>query len=60
MEDILGGLNAGQVTQSEASSIADSLSDLVDSSMLQVRRGLQYEYCMLGFVREIVSCLPLP
>lgn len=36
------------------------LSELIDSSLLQVRRGPSYAYRMLGYVREVVNSLDHP
>lgn len=60
MEDILNGLSSGQLSHTEVIRVADSVSDLVDSSLLQVRRGREYGYFMLGYIREIVRRLALP
>jgi predicted ATPase len=35
----------------------DLVSDLVDRSMLQVRRGTEYRYSMLGHIREVIGTL---
>jgi non-specific serine/threonine protein kinase len=58
MADILNELSSGQMARAQASRIEDSVSELVDSSLLQVRRGPEYGYFMLGHVREIVRCFP--
>jgi predicted ATPase/transcriptional regulator with XRE-family HTH domain len=50
-------LSSDQMAGAQASRIEDSVSELVDSSLLQVRRGPEYGYFMLGYVRETVRCL---
>jgi hypothetical protein len=40
-----------------APDLLGQLSGLVDSSLVQVRRGARYSYRLLGYVREFVNSL---
>ncbi|MEV5379879.1 MULTISPECIES: helix-turn-helix domain-containing protein [Streptomyces] len=54
IEDVVGTAPFG--SKNGASNI-NLLAELVDASMVQVRRGRNYEYHVLGFVREYVNGL---
>jgi predicted ATPase len=47
----------GQRAETTQMSFIGLLSGLIDSSLVQVRRGPQYKYRVLGFVREFVNGL---
>ncbi|MFJ7073599.1 ATP-binding protein [Streptomyces sp. NPDC098781] len=56
IKDLLGRPDRESVAD-DFPHLVDIVSDLVDRSMLQVSRGTEYRYSMLGHIREVIGTL---